>query len=204
MNIKLLVVIIFGFALGMASAFSVMPGARDVLLAKAKTQVVGKALIGGPFQLIDHNGKRVTEKDFRGRYMLVQFGFSYCPDVCPTGLQLVSAALTELGPLAKRITPVFISVDHERDTPEVLSKYVKAFHPQIVGLTGSADDIRAAARTFRVYYAKVSDPASGLEYSYDHSAITYLMDKNGKYVAHFPLGAKVSTMVQRLRTQIQH
>lgn len=203
MNIKLLLVTVAGFTLGTASGFSVLPGAQDALLAKAKVYVVGEALIGGAFQLIDHTGKRVTDKDFRGRHMLVQFGYTYCPDICPTGLQLMSAALTELGPLAARITPVFISVDHERDTPEVLGKYVTAFHPRIIGLTGSAEDIRNAARAYRVYFSKVKDPASGLDYSYDHSAITYLMDRNGKYVAHFPLGISANAMAKRLRTHIE-
>jgi protein SCO1/2 len=203
MSIKLLLVTVAGFALGAASGFSVLPEARNALIAKARVHVVGEALIGGAFQLVDHTGKRVTDKDFRGRYMLVQFGFTFCPDVCPTGLQLMSAALAELGPLAARVTPVFISVDHERDTPEVLGKYVTAFHPRIVGLTGSADDIRNAARAYRVYFAKVKDPSSGLDYSYDHSAITYLMDRNGKYVAHFPLGISVNAMTKRLRAHIQ-
>jgi len=203
MSIKLLLVTVAGFALGAASGFSVLPGARNALVKQAKVHVVGEALIGGAFQLIDHTGKRVTDKDFRGRHMLVQFGYTYCPDICPTGLQLMSGALAELGPLAKRVTPVFISVDHERDTPKVLSKYVTAFHPKIVGLTGSADNIRKAARAYRVYYSKVKDPSSGLDYSYDHSAITYLMDRNGKYVAHFPLGITANAMAKRLRTHIE-
>ena len=199
MSIKLLLVVVAGFVLGAASGFSLLPEARNALFSQAKVRVVGKALVGGPFQLVDHTGKKVTDKDFRGRFMLVQFGFTYCPDICPTGLQTVSDVMEKLGPLAKQVTPIFVSVDHERDTPDVLRKYVTAFHPRIVGLTGSQENIRAAARAYRVYYAKVNDPASGLEFSYDHSAITYLMDKEGNYVAHFPLGTSAKAMNERLR-----
>ncbi|MDA7948055.1 MAG: SCO family protein, partial [Hyphomicrobiaceae bacterium] len=108
-----------------------------------KPQVVsGKALIGGPFTLTDHNGRRVTEKDFSGKHILVFFGYTFCPDICPAELQVMSAALDALGGKAKEVTPVFITVDPKRDTVEQMKSYVENFHPSLVGLTGSAEEIR--------------------------------------------------------------
>jgi protein SCO1/2 len=139
----------------------------------------GEALVGGPFSLTDHTGRRVTEKDFLGKYMLVFFGFTYCPDVCPTELQVMSAALDELGTAGNTIQPVFVSIDPERDTPEVVKQYVENFHPRLIGLTGSPDDIAAIARAYRVYYKKT---AGGLEtdYEMDHSTTIYLMGPVGR------------------------
>jgi protein SCO1/2 len=118
-------------------------------------QTSGKALIGGPFTLVDQNGKTVTDQDFRGRYMLVFFGFTHCPDVCPAALQVMSASLDELGPKADEIVPIFITLDPERDTQEVMGAFVENFGSRFVGLTGSPEAIAAAADAYRVPYAKV-------------------------------------------------
>ena len=157
----------------------------------------GKALVGGAFTLTDHTGKRVTEKDFLGKYMLVYFGYTYCPDVCPGELQVVAAALDELGAQADQIQPVFITVDPERDTVAQMASYVPSFHDRLVGLTGSSEEIAAAAKAYRVYYAKVDDPDS-TEYLMDHSSIVYLMNPSGEYVAHFPYGTKPKDMATKL------
>ena len=146
--------------------------------------------IGGPFTLENSAGKTVTAKDFRGRYMLVYFGYTYCPDVCPTTLNVVAAALDELGPRAKSLVPIFITVDPQRDTPQVMQRYTAAFSPDLIGLTGTPDQIAKVAKEYRVYYAKhVTGPGPN-DYSMDHSSIIYLMDPDGKFIA--PIGAEQS------------
>ena len=137
------------------------------------------AAIGGPFTLTDGAGKTVTDADFRGKYMLVYFGYTFCPDVCPTTLNDVGQAMDKLGKLAVDIRPVFITVDPARDTPAVVRQYAAAFSPRLVGLTGTPEQIAAVAREYRVYYAKhVTGPGPG-DYTMDHSSILYLMDAKG-------------------------
>lgn len=162
----------------------------------------GTAQIGGPFSLTDHTGKRVTEKDFAGRLLLVNFGFTYCPDVCPTELQVISAALDKLGDKAKAVQPVFITIDPERDTAEQMADYVSNFHGSLVGLTGSAEEIARVAKMYRVYYRRVDDPDSTAGYTMDHSAIMYLMGKDGKFLNHFVFGTKFEDMAKRLEAAI--
>lgn len=151
-----------------------------------EAQVAGKPAVGGPFSLIDQTGKRVTDKDFLGRYMLVFFGFTNCPDICPAGLQVMTAALDKLGHRADDIVPVLITLDPAEDTPEKLATYLKSFHPRLVGLTGSDSDIAAAAKAYRVFYQKVPDDKDPSRYSIDHSAIFYLMGKDGTLLAPIP------------------
>ena len=158
----------------------------------------GKAAIGGPFELIDHTGRTVTEADFEGQYMLVYFGFTYCPDVCPTELQAMSVALDMLGDDAEAITPIFITVDPERDTVELMATYREHFHPRLQALTGSSAQIAAAARTYRIYYAKVEDESS-TEYLMDHSAYVYLMDRNGEYLKHFAPNTPPESYAEAIR-----
>lgn len=146
----------------------------------------GAALVGGPFTLTDQNGKRVTEKDFLGKYMLVFFGYTYCPDVCPTELQVMMAALDAMGPEADQVQPVFISIDPGRDTPEVLKAYVGNFGPRLIGLTGTPDEVATAAKAYRVYYAKAGNTPSATDYLMDHSSIIYLMGPDGRFVKHMP------------------
>ena len=161
-------------------------------------QTTGKALIGGPFTLTDHTGKRVTEKDFLGKHMLVFFGFTHCPDICPAELQVMTAALEALGGKAEQVTPVFVSVDPKRDDVEQMAAYVSNFHPRMVGLTGSEEEIRTVAKAFRVYYAEVKDENSAAGYTVDHSAIVYLMSPQGEYLAHFAYGTKPDAMAAKI------
>jgi len=196
MKWRLPVLVALSFVLGGLAAMAILPGGRERLFSGLPS--TGKALVGGPFSLIDQTGKRVTDKDFRGRYMLVFFGFTYCPDVCPSALQVMAAALEELGPKAERIVPIFITIDPERDTPEQLAQYVASFHPRLVGLTGTPAEIDATARAYRVYYKKVPDEKSTAGFTFDHSAIMYLMDPNGEYVTHFPPSISADTLKQRL------
>lgn len=144
----------------------------------------GTALVGGPFTLTDQNGRKVTEKDFLGKYMLVFFGYTYCPDICPTELQVMAAALDSMGARADVIQPVFVSVDPERDTPELLKQYVENFHPRLMGLTGTPDEIASVAKTYRVFYSKVENSTPDA-YLMDHSTIMYLMDPQGRFLKHF-------------------
>ncbi|HEY0281697.1 MAG TPA: SCO family protein, partial [Rhizomicrobium sp.] len=143
----------------------------------------GEASVGGPFTLTDQNGEMRRAEDFRGRFMLVYFGYSYCPDVCPTTLAVMADALDRLGSKAERIVPIFITVDPGRDSPRVLKSYLKAFGPRFVGLTGEAKAVAAAARAYRVYYKE--RPLQGGGYAMDHSGHIYLMGADGKFIAHY-------------------
>lgn len=159
----------------------------------------GTARIGGPFSLVDDAGNPVTDEDFRGRYMLVYFGFTYCPDVCPTSLNRNMQALDLLGEAqAKKVQPILISVDPERDTPAHLKEYVGHFSPDMRGLTGTPEQVAAVAKAYAVYYAKVpgDDPAN---YLVDHTSITYLMGPDGKFVQHFRHDLPPDEMAEQLR-----
>jgi len=198
MRLRTLGLIAAGLAGGALLALAVVPGAIDKLQAPAQVLSIGKATVGGPFTLTDHTGRRVTDKDFRGQHLLVFFGFTYCPDVCPSGLQVMTAALEELGPKAEKITPIFISVDPERDTPEQLALYVSSFHPRLVGLTGTPEEIQQVAKAYRVYYKKVEDEGSTAGYTIDHTSIIYLMSPTGEFITHFTHATPVSAMVEQL------
>jgi protein SCO1/2 len=147
--------------------------------------IMPSAAIGGPFQLLDQDAKPVSEQDFKGKPLLVFFGFVHCPDICPTTLFEMSEVLRKLGPDAGRVNALFITVDPERDTPAVLKDYLSSFEPQIRGLTGDPAAIAAVEKTYRVYARKV--PLDGGDYTMDHSAVMYLMNKEGKFVAPFNL-----------------
>jgi cytochrome oxidase Cu insertion factor (SCO1/SenC/PrrC family) len=163
----------------------------------------GKALVGGPFKLTDQHGKTVSDTDFRGKYMLVVFGYTFCPDVCPAELQVVTAALDALGPLAERIQPVFISIDPERDTVSQLALYAGNFHPRLVLLTGSSAAIADVAKAYRVYYAKAEGSANaGRDYLMDHSSIIYLMGPDGQFVRHFTYTTDAAALAEQLKQAI--
>ena len=147
--------------------------------------VTAAANIGGPFRLVDHNGRTITEQDLKGRPFLVFFGFTHCPNVCPTALFEVSEVMRKLGPDAERARALFVTVDPERDTPEKLKDYVSSFDPHVIGVTGDAAAIAGIAKAYRVYSKKV--PLDGGGYTMDHTAIVYLMDKQGRFVAPFNL-----------------
>jgi protein SCO1 len=141
------------------------------------------AAVGGPFHLVDQDGKAVSDEDMKGRPFLVFFGFTHCPDVCPTTLFEVSEILRALGPDAKNIRAMFVTVDPERDTPAVLKDYLSSFDPRIIGVTGDEAAVAAAEKSYRVYAKKV--PTDGGGYTMDHTAIVYLMNKDGRFVAPF-------------------
>ena len=198
MAAKSIVIGIAGAALGLAAAIALLPDVRERLLPSIGQQVTGKALIGGAFTLTDNTGKRVTDQDFHGKYTLVFFGFTSCPDICPAGLQLIAGALEKLGTKAQRIAPIFISVDPQRDTPEKLAAYVKNFDPRLVGLTGTPEEIAAVAKAYKVYYAKVPSKERPDDYTMDHTSIIYVMDPKGEFVTHFTPSTSVDDMAAKL------
>ena len=161
----------------------------------------GKEPIGGPFTLVDHTGKPRTDADFRGKLMLVYFGFSFCPDVCPTDLMAIGQAVDKLGPGGDAVQPLFVTVDPDRDTPARLADYVPFFHLRLLGLTGDAAQIRDAARLYRVFYAKVAIEGAA-EYTVDHSGFVYLMDRDGKYLGFFPPGTPSDRMVAVIKAHL--
>lgn len=193
---------LFAVLIGCAALVAVLVGASFLIpAADDTTQAQEPVPIGGGFALVDQNGDRKTEQDFRGRFMLVYFGYTFCPDMCPLGLQTITAALDELTTeQQERVVPVFITVDPERDTVPVMRDYVGQFHPRLVGLTGSEAEIADAARAWRVY-ARKAEPKDG-SYLVDHSTFTYLMGPDGRYVTHFGHATTPDEMAEKIREAI--
>ena len=156
--------------------------------------------VGGPFRLVDHNSRVVTDQDFKGKPFIVFFGFTYCPDICPTTLFDLSEVLKQLGPDAERTAALFITVDPERDTPDKLKDYVSSFHPRIFGLTGTPEEIAKVEKEYRVYAKKV--PLKDGGYTMDHTAVVYLMDKDGRFVAPFNLKKTAEEAAADLRRRL--
>ena len=154
-----------------------------IVTGRSPAPIAMTSAVGGPFQLVDQNAKPITEQDLKGHPFLVFFGFTHCPDVCPTTLFEVSEIFRALGPEAKDIRALFITVDPERDTPAVLKDYLSSFDPRIIGVTGDGTAVAAAEKAYRVYAKKV--PIDGGGYTMDHTAIVYLMSKDGRFVAPF-------------------
>ena len=154
------------------------------------------AAIGGPFTLTATDGATVTDATYRGKWLLVYFGYTFCPDACPTALTNISAALQRLGPLADRMQPLFITVDPRRDTPKVMAAYVKSFDPRIIGLTGSTAAIAEVVKEYGVYVAP--QKAEGNDYLVDHSSFIYVMNPQGKFIATLSGSAAGTQLAQRL------
>ncbi len=166
------------------------------------SRIASAVAVGGPFELVDDAGAPVTERSFGDRYLLIFFGYSYCPDVCPTELARMASALDRLDETdAARLQPLFITIDPERDTPEAMAAYVEQFHPDIVGLTGSAEQIAEVARAYRVYYAKV-DTGDADYYLMDHSSFTYLMAPDGSNIAVFPYDTPPDELAGAIRAAL--
>jgi protein SCO1 len=193
--IAIVVAIVAGVAIGVGFRF-VMPGAGS------RSAGLGDPGIGGPFRLVDQNGRERTDADFRGKLMLVEFGYTYCPDICPLGLQLFADVMDKLGPDADQVQPIFITVDPARDTPEQLRGYVTNFSPRILGMTGSEQAIATAAREYRVYYKLGADHATNPNYTVDHSAILYLMGRDGRFLTHFTHETPVDRVVGTIRGKL--
>ena len=163
-------------------------GAAGTLLGSA---------IGGPFRLTDQNGKRVTNTDLQGKWLLVYFGYTHCPDACPTALNNIALALADLGAKRDEVRPVFITIDPERDTSQTMKDYVAAFDAPILALTGTTAEIAQAAKEYRVYFAK--HPEAGGDYSMDHTSIIYVMDPKGRFTATFTGEDPPAQIAERLK-----
>lgn len=163
-------------------------------------EVTRPSSVGGPFSLTDQNGRAVTDKDFKGEPFLVFFGFTNCPDICPTTLYEMSEVLRRLGPDANKTAALFVSVDPERDTPEKLKQYLSSFHPRVFGLTGTEAQVDAIKKEYRVYSKKV--PLKDGGYTMDHTAVVYLMDKNGRFIAPFNLQRSADAAAADLRKRL--
>jgi protein SCO1 len=184
--------ILAAFVCGLALVFA-------VIVYFGVKSPVGRAAaaVGGPFRLEDQNGQPVTEQDMKGRPFLVFFGYTHCPDVCPTTLFDISQVLGKLGPDADRTGAIFITVDPERDTPTVLKDYLSNFDPHLRGLTGDASAVGAAIKAYRVYAKKI--PLEHGDYTMDHTAVVYLMDKEGRFVGPFNLKQTPDAAAAELR-----
>ena len=177
-----LLLVLSAFLAGLVLCFAV------VLLVTGRGSapiIAAPSAIGGPFRLTDQNGKTITDQDLKGHPFLVFFGFTHCPEVCPTALFDISEILGRLGPDAEKVNALFITVDPERDTPEKLKDYLSSFDPRLIGVGGDEDALAAITKAYRVYYKKV--PLKDGDYTMDHTAIVYLMDKHGRFVAPFSL-----------------
>lgn len=192
-SIRLLLIVgAFVAGLTLFSAVILIVGGRNPV-----SVVMPSAAIGGPFRLVDQDAKLVTEQNFVGKPYLMFFGFTHCPDICPTALFEMTEVLRVMGPDAERVNILFVTVDPERDTPAVLKDYLSSFGPQVRGLTGDREAINAAEKSFRVYARKV--PLDGGDYTMDHSAVVYLMSKEGKFVAPFNLKRRPEDAAAELR-----
>lgn len=164
-----------------------------------QTTIVGKASIGGPFQLVDGVGKTVSDTDFRGKFMIIYFGYTFCPDVCPTSLGEIAAALDMLSPeQLEKVVPIFISIDPERDTPEVVGAYVKHFHSRLLGLTGSLDAVKSVAKSYKAYFSKGESDADG-DYPVDHTSYTYVVGPDGQFVTAYRHATPAQDMAKSLK-----
>jgi protein SCO1/2 len=187
-----------------AALFAVIVGGvfllakRDENSTLSASSGTGSALVGGPFTLTDQFGKTRTDADFRGKFLLVFFGYTYCPDFCPNELNTMSDAMSLLGADAAKVQPVFITIDPARDTVEQMRLYAESFDPRLLALTGTPDQIAVVAKAYRVYYAKAQG-ASGDDYLMDHSTFVYLMGPEGTYVTHFRYGMSAQDMAAGIR-----
>jgi protein SCO1/2 len=168
--------------------------------AIGRTLGTGQIAVGGPYALTDQNGKPRSSGSFQGKYQLIYFGYSFCPDVCPTTLALMAAALEKLGADKDRVVPIFITIDPKRDTPPVLKKYLAAFGPDFIGLTGTAEEIGRVEKEFHVYAKK--HPLPGGNYSFDHSSVIYLLGPDGKLAGSFDDAVTPDDLVKDIRKKI--
>lgn len=170
------------------AAIEELRGQFSVELEVEEEPVVDNAPIDGRYLLMNHHGQAITDEDFRGNFQIIAFGYTHCPDICPTSLAVISMAMEILGDESKRIQPLFVTIDPTRDTAEVLSNYVGFFHPRIIGLTGSTEFVERAARNFKVRYEKVVNEGDSPDrYWMDHTASLYLMDPDGGFLLNLPM-----------------
>jgi protein SCO1/2 len=194
-------------AFWLATALLPAPGASAQERREGAAQLMnelmsGKAAVGGPFTLTDASGRRVALRDFRGRMVLLYFGFTTCPDVCPTDLMAIGKAIRDLGEEGRHFQPIFVTLDPERDRRDAIGAYVAGFHPRFVALTGSEAEVRRVASAYKVFYEKV--PLAGASgYTIDHTAFTFLIDRRGRYVGVYPPGTPHDRLASMLREELR-
>ena len=200
MNKGLLALAFAGGAVVAAGGWSLWPPSAEEPSAAALMDAVmwNKGPIGGPFALTDQDGRPRSDADFHGKLLLIYFGYTYCSDVCPTDLQAIASAIDKLGPAGDAVQPLFITVDPEHDTPETIKLYVALFHPRLIGLTGSASEIKKVALAYKVYYAK-TEPAKKPDRAIDHSGFVFLVGRDGKYLGFFPPGTPAERLIDGIR-----
>jgi cytochrome oxidase Cu insertion factor (SCO1/SenC/PrrC family) len=188
--LRILLIVVLGLVLaggGLVAWYVVQPPTPGGIVS-GETRTTGRALIGGPFTLTDQAGARRSQADLEGHYALVYFGYTYCPDICPTSLSTMTQGLDLLAEQspeqAQAVLPVFVTVDPERDTVEALASYAEHFHPRFLALTGTQAEVAAAAKAYRIFYQKVEEPGAS-DYLMDHSSVIYLMGPDGSYLTHF-------------------
>ena len=203
MNKGLLALAFAGGAVVAAGGWSMWPQRPQEPSAAALMDAVmwNKGPIGGPFALIDHDGRPRTDADFRGKLLLIYFGYTYCSDICPTDLQSISSAIDRLGPAGDAVQPLFITVDPEHDTPETIKLYVALLHPRLIGLTGSASEIKTVARAYKVYYAK-AERTKKSDRLIDHSGFIFLVGRAGEYLGFFPPGTPADRLIDGIRPHL--
>lgn len=194
----LLAIVVIAAAAGLAEWLVI----RDPDVTKAPSGILANVEIGGPFTLTDHTGRQVTERDYLGGFTLVFFGYTFCPDVCPTVLGDIALALDELGDDAVAVTPLMISIDSERDTPAILAEYVPLFHERLIGLSGTTEQIKQVAAAYRVFYRRAEDP-NYTYYLMDHTSFVYLLDPAGKVVSLFRYGTSPDEMAAIIRQHLR-
>jgi protein SCO1/2 len=189
-----LLLILSAFVAGLLLCFAVVLIVTD---RGGAPIIAAPSTVGGPFALTDQNGKTITDRDLKGHPFLVFFGFTHCPEVCPTALADISDIFDKLGPDADKVNALFVTVDPERDTPQALKDYLSSFNPRLIGLGGDAAALADVAKAYRVYYKKV--PLKDGDYTMDHTAIVYLMDRSGRFVAPFSLKRRPEEAAADLR-----
>lgn len=188
---------------GVGAIAALLTGDRGIGTAR-DGQSSGTPLVGGAFTLIDQDGKTRTQADFAGKIMLVYFGYTFCPDVCPTGLQRLAEGLDVLTEAERaQVAPVFVTIDPARDTVPVLKEYVAQFHPNLIGLTGTAEQVAVAAKAYRVYYRKSDQTKDQADYLMDHSSIIFVMGPDGGYRAHFTHESKPEDIAAGVRKALK-
>jgi protein SCO1/2 len=194
------------FWLALACVLFSAPIAANETTEPSATELIegllsGRAPVGGPFELTDQTGHRRTDADFQGKLVVLYFGYTYCPDVCPTELQSISLALDKLGAAADTVQPLFITVDPGRDTPARLADFVSSFHPRLIGLTGSLAEIRKTAIAYRTYFAK-NGATTADNYAVDHTGFIYLLGKDGRYLGFLPPGLAPDAIADAIRARL--
>lgn len=201
LRILILVLVVLGIgALAFAVVGGGFKGATQQKQSANQSTTKGRASVGGPFKLLDKDGNEVTDWTFRGKYMLVYFGYTFCPDVCPTALSEMADTMDLLTPAQRDlIVPIFISVDPKRDTPQVVGQYVTHFHETLVGLSGTVEGVTAAAKVYRAYFS-LGDPDEDGNYPVDHTSYTYLMGPDGQFITAFRHATPAKDIAEKLAT----